>query len=102
MSWRLDFRGEATPDNAQEREDRLGVPLRQSQRRDFGGTVGTACGQDREDLMRRGKRTRPGATSAWAPATDLAVGLTERSHRRAAYDEFIDRILGRGHNLDDQ
>lgn len=102
MSWRLDFRGEATPDNAQ--EGRIDSVCRYGRLSggDFGGTVGTACGQDREDLMRRGKRTRPGATSAWAPATDLAVGLTERSHRRAAYDEFIDRILGRGHNLDDQ
>lgn len=48
----------------------------------------TACGQDREDLMSEGRRTRPGATSAWAPAKRVAVGLTERSLRQFAYDEL--------------
>jgi hypothetical protein len=99
----LDFLGEAEPDGAPERGSTRCAATAGSaagfwQRR----RLSAACRQDREDFMREDKRTRLGATNAWAPATRLAVGLTERSHRRSAYDEPIDRILGRGHNLDDQ
>jgi hypothetical protein len=95
----LDFRVEAAPDGAQE----WGIdPVCGYDRLRYGvlATPLAARVQDREDFMREGRRTRLGAASAWAPA--LAARLTERSHRRSTYDESIDRILGRGHNPDDQ
>jgi hypothetical protein len=97
MSRSVDFPVEATPDGALERwiDSVCG----------YGGlscgvlaVPWAACGRNREDFMREGRRTWAGATSAWISAADLAVGLTERPHRRSAYDELIDRILGRGHH----
>jgi hypothetical protein len=69
MSRGLDFPVEAAPDGAQEREDRLGVRLRQAQLRGFGGALGCPRAASRGPYAKVSEPDRGRQTPGYLPST---------------------------------